>query len=243
VNELDNLFERGRAAQRKTIAGILEFASCVKELKDRAVNIPGKGTSFTKDCKREWNIDKHTASNFLAIGCDLRFVNLQHVIPSSVSSLVQLAKLTDNQLKQAVDTGIIKPNTPAKKIIEYQAKLINEEIIANARAVVVQKVNDGIVSIVPTDEQLETALYEHKKEVRKHKKAGELLTLLTDSKWYLKELMDDYEEDNVSAYELRIIEGLGGKIGALVDRYRAIKAKKLKERDVVNLADYQQLGN
>ena len=84
--------------------------------------------------------------------------------------------------------------------------------------------------MIPSEEQLENALYQHKKEVFKHKKAMELLTMLTEAKWALKELMDGFEDDTLIPAELHILEGLGGKIGDLVDRYREIKSNKIRSR-------------
>jgi hypothetical protein len=117
MNELDSLFDRGRQAQRKTIEGILEFAQCVKELRDRCGD--STRTDFTKLAKEEWGLSSIRASEWLKIGHKIKF-DLITSLPTSVSTLAELATLSEEQFKALSPT----PSTTRMDVVNFKMGLL-----------------------------------------------------------------------------------------------------------------------
>ena len=111
------LFDRGRAAQRKTVEGIFEFASCVLELKESANTTQG-GTDFAKLCKKEWGISESVTSKFLAISKSERLSSVERLLPSSYNTLYSIAIMPDDVFNKALDERVISPSATGTEITQ-----------------------------------------------------------------------------------------------------------------------------
>ena len=107
MNELQtNIIERGKAAQRKTIEGIIEFAQCVAELKDKSSKSQG-GTDFGKLAKEHWGINKASTSMWIKINDNkdklFNFIKLFNSPISSYSKAYEIAITDDSVISLAID--------------------------------------------------------------------------------------------------------------------------------------------
>jgi len=108
VNE--DLKQRGLSAQRKTLAGIFEFAECMVELDNECVTKQG-GSTYSQVAQEWWGIGSQAAaSDWLRIGLDENLPAMQMSLPASKETLLYIARLTLEQKQYGLDQGIINPD-------------------------------------------------------------------------------------------------------------------------------------
>jgi len=117
------LKQKGLNAQTKTVEGILEFAQCVKELKENS-----KQGEFRKNAEEWWNIKSSSISEWIKISEDSRSAAKSGILPPSYKTINELTKLDDNLFNDAVKSGDINPSmtiTDAKALRGIVPKVTN----------------------------------------------------------------------------------------------------------------------
>ena len=192
MNELTkpikDIIDRGKAAQRKTVEGILEFGLCVMELRDSPeVESVSGGSTFTKFCANEWGIGKNTTSLFLGIG--LKYSELSRAagnLPNSPESISYLAGLKSDLRDSVIKVELIATDTTRSRLREIKAdiKLSNDLSI------------DGLKLIKSKYDEID-ADKEKLKELRKieNERRKELEKEWKEKKKELEELSDEEMEE------------------------------------------------
>jgi len=119
---------RLQESKRKTVEGILEHGKLIYEYKQSCEKSHYSGTDFGSNIKEWLGYSPSTSTRWVQIGQNLdSLFPIGKSLPSSLSTILEIAKLTPLQMEYAKQKGYINPNVTVMQLTVMQRRMEAED--------------------------------------------------------------------------------------------------------------------
>lgn len=119
VEQLEQWRAKGDGYRQNVIDSTIGMAILLCEMKLKCAVVQG-GSSYSALAMEWWGIDKGTASKFAQIGGNDKLLVAANTLPSSIRTLYQLSRLSDEQIADGIADGTINPGMTHQDAKQYR---------------------------------------------------------------------------------------------------------------------------
>jgi hypothetical protein len=113
--KMQKALENYRMKEKATVEALLDQCHAMLELKNACETEQG-GSAFSRIVKEDLNMQQATAARMCAVARRDKLMFLKHKLPPAVTTLANIAKLSDDQIDSAVEAGVIHPEATWRQI-------------------------------------------------------------------------------------------------------------------------------